>query len=92
MKFGALSTTHIRGKYTWTEGRLSANWEPLSWIDGGVSFAANNFGASMGWILNIHPKGYNFYVSMDQLLGSFSKNGVPLFTNSSVALGMSIAW
>lgn len=92
MKFGALSTTHIRGKYTWTEGRLSANWEPLNWINGGVSLAANSFGASMGWILNIHPKAYNFYISMDQLLGSFSKNGIPLFTNSSVAIGMSVAW
>lgn len=31
--FGALSSTRIKGAYTWTEGRLSANWTPLSWID-----------------------------------------------------------
>ena len=58
--FGALSSTRIKGAYTWTEGRLSANWTPLSWIDGGVSFAVNNFTASMGWGLNIHPKGYRY--------------------------------
>lgn len=68
--FGALSSTRIKGAYTWTEGRLSANWTPLSWIDGGVSFAVNNFTASMGWVLNIHPKGYNFFIGMDHLLGN----------------------
>lgn len=92
IKFGALSTTHIRGKYTWTEGRLSANYEPLGWIDGGLSLAANNFGVGMGWVVNIHPKGYNFFVAMDHLLGSFSKNGIPLKKNASVALGMSVTW
>lgn len=92
IKFGALSTTRIRGKYTWTEGRLSANWEPLNWIDGGISLAANNFGVGMGWVLNVHPKGYNVFLAMDHLLGSFSKNGVPLSKNASVALGMSVTW
>lgn len=29
IKFGALSSTRIRGAYTWTEGRLSANYTPL---------------------------------------------------------------
>lgn len=90
--FGLLSSTRIKGAYTWTEGRLSANWKPLKWLDGGVNFAVNSFTASMGWVLNIHPKGYNFFIGMDHLLGSMSKEGIPLSSNASLNLGMSITW
>lgn len=90
--FGALSSTRINGAYTWTEGRISANWTPLSWLDGGVNFAVNSFTTSMGWVLNIHPKGYNFFIGMDHVLGKTSKEGIPLSSNASLALGMSIAW
>ena len=90
--FGVLSSTRIKGAYTWTEGRVSANWTPLSWLDGGVNFAVNSFTASMGWVLNIHPKGYNFFIGMDHLLGKTSKEFVPLSSNASINLGMSITW
>lgn len=92
IKFGALSSTRIRGSYTWTEGRLSANYTPLKWLDGGVSFAVNSFSTSMGWVINIHPKGYNFFIGMDHLLGKTSKEGIPLSSNANVALGMSVSW
>lgn len=92
LTFGLLSSTRINGPYSWTEGRLSANWTPLSWIDGGVNFAVNSFTASMGWVLNIHPKGYNFFIGMDHLLGKMSKEGIPLSSNASVNVGMSVAW
>ena len=90
--FGLLSSTRIKGAYTWTEGRLSANWTPLKWLDGGVNFAVNSFTASMGWVLNIHPKGYNFFIGMDHLLGKTSKEFIPLSSNASLNLGMSITW
>lgn len=92
VKFGLLSSTRIRGPYSWTEGRLSANYEPLKWMNGGVNFAVNSFAASMGWVLNIHPKGYNFFIGMDHILGSLSKEGIPLSSNASVQLGMSVTW
>ncbi|MDE6354151.1 MAG: hypothetical protein K2L56_03690 [Prevotella sp.] len=92
IKLGALSSTRIRGAYTWTEGRLSANYTPLKWLDGGVSFAVNSFSTSMGWVINIHPKGYNFFIGMDHLLGKTSKEGIPLSSNANVALGMSVSW
>lgn len=93
IKFGALSTTRIRGAYSWTEGRISANYTPLSWLDGGVTFAVNSFTTSMGWVLNIHPKGYNFFIGMDHLLGKTTSNGaIPLSSNANVALGMSVTW
>ena len=92
LTFGLLSSTRFNGKYTWTEGRVSANIAPLKWIDGGVSFAVNSFTASMGWVLNIHPKGYNLFIGMDHLLGKMSKEYIPLSSNASVAVGMSITW
>lgn len=92
VRFGALSSTRIRGSYSWTEGRLSANYDPLKWLNGGVTFAVNSFATSMGWVVNIHPKGYNFFIGMDHLLGSLSKEGIPLSSNASVSLGMSVAW
>lgn len=92
VKFGALSSTRICGAYSWTEGRLSANYTPLKWLDGSVSFAVNSFTASMGWVLNIHPKGYNFFIGMDHLLGKTTKEFIPLSSNANVALGMSVAW
>ncbi len=92
LSFGLLSSTRINGDYSWTEGRLSANWKPLKWLDGGVNFAVSSFAASMGYVLNIHPKGYNFFIGMDHLLGKTSKEGIPLSSNASLALGMSIAW
>ena len=90
--FGLLSTTRINGKYTWTEGRLSANYEPLKWINGGINFAVNSFTTSMGWVVNIHPKGYNFFVGMDHILCKTNKNGIPLGSNASVSMGMSVTW
>lgn len=90
--FGFLSSTRINGPYTWTEGRLSANWEPLGWLNGGVSMSVNSFATSFGWVLNIHPKGYNFFIGMDHILGKLSKEGIPLSSNASLSLGMNITW
>lgn len=90
--FGLLSSTRINGEYSWTEGRLSANWKPLKWLDGGINFAVNSFTASMGYVLNIHPKGYNFFIGMDHILGKTSKECIPLSSNANIAMGMSITW
>ena len=90
--FGALCTSRINGAYSWTEGRLSANYAPLNWLDGGVSFAVNSFTTSMGWVLNLHPKGYNFFIGMDHILGKTSKEMIPLSSNASLTVGMNITW
>lgn len=92
VSFGALCTSRINGAYSWTEGRLSANYAPLNWLDGGVSFAVNSFTTSMGWVLNLHPKGYNFFIGMDHILGKTSKEMIPLSSNASLTVGMNITW
>ncbi len=92
ISFGLVGTHRFNGDYSWTEGRLSANWTPLKWIDGGVNVAVNSFGTSCGWVVNFHPKGFNFFVGMDHILGDQSKEGIPLNSKASIALGMNIAW
>ena len=90
--FGVLSSTRFRGDYSWTEARVSANWTPLKWIDGGVNMAFGSYRNSFGWVLNFHPKGYNFYVGMDHTLGKVSKEFIPLNSNAAVSVGLSVAW
>ena len=93
LSFGLLAQQRFNGKFSCTEGRLSANWTPLKWLDGGINFGVNTYSASMGWILNIHPKGYNFFIGMDHLLGKHTREFVPVSdANLSLALGMNIAW
>lgn len=92
LKFGALSSTRFRDNYTWTEGRVSANWEPVKWLDGGVNFSVNTFTTSLGWVINFHPKAYNFFIGMDHILGKTSKEFIPLNSNANIALGMNITW
>lgn len=92
LSFGLLSSTRLQGEYSWTEARLSANWEPLNWLDGGMSLGVGSFGASAGWLVNIHPKGFNFFIGMDHILGKQSKEFIPLSSKASVNLGMNITW
>ena len=92
LSFGLLSSTRFQGEYSWTEARLRANWEPLKWLDGGMSLGVGSFGASAGWLINIHPKGFNFFIGMDHILGKQSKEFIPLSSKASVNLGMNITW
>jgi hypothetical protein len=91
IKFGFLESTRF-GKFSWTEGRLSANYEPLKWLDGGVNLAVNTFTTSVGWILNIHPHGVNIFVGMDHIVGKMSKEYIPLSSNASLSAGISITF
>lgn len=91
LSFGLLSTTRM-GRFAWTEARLNANIAPLDWLDGALSFAYSTYSTSMGWMVHIHPKGYNFFIGMDHILGKCTKQMVPLSSNASVSMGMSITW
>lgn len=92
MSFGFLGTRRFNGDFSWTEGRLSANWKPLKWLDGGVNVAVSDFGTSAGWILNIHPVGANIFIGMDHIMGKLAKQGVPLKSNMNINLGMNVAF
>ena len=92
MTFGLLGTSRFCGDFSWTEARLSANWKPLSWLDGGMTAALGSLTSSIGCVVNIHPKGFNFFIGTDHIIGKMSKEGIPLSSCGSVSVGMNIAW
>ncbi len=92
VNFGLLYNHRFDGKYSWSEGRLSANYTPLKWLDGGINLAVTSFCTTMGWVLNIHPKGFNFFMGMDHLIGKTGASMIPLDSNVSVNMGMNITW
>ena len=50
--------------------------------------SAGTFGVGFGWLVNIHPGCFNFFVGMDHTLGKTTKEFVPLSSNASVNLGL----
>lgn len=90
LTFGALSSTRIQGKFSWTDFRLSANVAPCKIFSAGVNLGMGTFGCSFGWILNLHCTGYNFFLASDHTPGRLAKQGVPLSSNANFALGMNI--
>jgi hypothetical protein len=88
LTFGLLNTTRINGKYSWTNFRLSANVAPIKWFSAGVNFACGSFGPSFGWIMDVHPKGFNLFLGMDHTLGKMAKQGIPLSSNAEFSMGI----
>lgn len=88
LSFGLLANSCFQGDYSWTEARFSANWNPLCWLNGGISMGYGSFGVSAGWIVNVHPKGFNFFIGMDHLLGKLSKEFIPLSSKASLNMGV----
>ena len=92
LSFGLLGRHRFAGDFSWTEGRLSANWEPLKWLDGGINVAVSDFGVSAGWVVNFHPNGFNFFIGMDRIFGKMTKEFIPLNSNAQFSIGMNVAW
>lgn len=90
LTFGLLSSTRIAGKFSATECRLSANVAPVKAFSAGANFAVGTYGCSFGWMLNAHPRGFNFFLAMDHTLGKIAKQGLPLSSNASVNMGINI--
>ncbi len=88
LHFGLLSSTRLAGRYSWSELRLSANVHPARCFSACVNVAAGSFGASFGWMANLHVTGFNFFLGMDHVPGKLSKQGAPLSSNASFNLGM----
>lgn len=88
LHFGILSSTRLQGSYTWTEMRLSANVTPVKFFSADANVAVGTYGTSFGWLMSIHPKGFNLFLGMDHTLGKLAKQGVPLSSNASVNLGI----
>lgn len=90
LTFGLVNTTHINGKYTWTDFRLSANVAPVKMFSATANLAVGTYGAGFGWLLNYHYTGFGLFIGMDHTLGKLSKQGIPLNSNASLNFGMNI--
>jgi len=88
LSFGLLNTTRIHGKYSWTDFRLSANWHTGKLFSASANFAVGTYGASFGWMLNLHPNGFNLFLASDHTLGKLAKQGLPLSANGHVNIGI----
>ena len=90
LTIGMLSTSHLQENFNWTDVRASANWSPYNFLSASVSAAYGTFGGSLGWMLNLHPKGFNLYLAMDQITGTLSKQYVPLSGAGTFHMGLNI--
>ncbi len=86
---GFLSSTRINGRYSWSEGRFSANYAPVKCFDASVNYAISSFGSSLGWVLNLHTKGFGFFVGADHQFFKVTPQYVPVNKmNMNFSLGI----
>lgn len=90
---GFLFTQRMAGCFSWTEGRFSANVKPTNWFDATVSYGASTFGNSFGWMINFHPKGFNFFVGSDHQFFKITPQVVPVgHLNMNIQFGINITF
>ncbi|MBP5514406.1 MAG: hypothetical protein J6Y04_06490 [Bacteroidaceae bacterium] len=90
LRFGLLSTTRIQGSFSWNEERLSVNLSPAKAFEMALSGAVGTLGASVGGVINIHPRGFNLFLGLDHMLGKLAKKGYPKKNNTDVTIGLNI--
>lgn len=93
LKGGLLLTQRINGKFSWTEARVSANLCPVKWFDLSANYALSSFGSTLGWVVNFHPKGLNFFVGSDYQFYKVTPQYVPVGKiNANVTIGINITF
>lgn len=88
VSFGILNTTRVQKDYGWTNFRLSANIAPCKVFDASVSGSVGTFGASFGWLFNLHCTGFNLFFGTDHTPGKLAKQGVPLSSRAQFNFGL----
>lgn len=88
IRFGLLSTTRFHGDYTWNEERLSVNYAPCNWFDMNINGGIGTFGPCLGWMLNVHPVGFNFFIGMDHTFFKAAKPYIPMNKNADFTIGI----
>lgn len=84
-----LSSTRIQGKLSTSEGRFYANVAPLDWLEMSVNYGISSYGSSLGWMLNIHPKGFNLFIGTDSQFFKISPEFIPIKSaNTNISFGI----
>lgn len=91
ISFGLLSTTRFGSPKVWTNLMASANFRPSKWFNAALTGSVSNFGCGWGWVLNLCPRGFNFFVGTDFMIGRVTPQFVPVNNaNLSFNMGMNI--
>lgn len=93
LSFGLLASHRFNGPYSWTEGRLSANVNPIDCIGIAASCAVSNYGGSFGGVVNFVFPGFNFFLGVDSFMFQVSPQFIPVKKmNTNLALGFNITF
>jgi hypothetical protein len=93
MSLGALTTTHINKPYTWSQAMAALNMRPARWLDASVNYSYSTFGSNLGWMLNIHPKGFTFFVGSDRMITNVTPQYIPTNNfNTNICFGFNITF
>lgn len=94
LSVGLLGTARIDGKYSWYEGRASANLALFRCLSLTANYAYSTFGQNYGAALNFHPKGINLFVGIDSFAPLLDKNStLPKYMMATNAVfGLDIAF
>lgn len=90
---GFLFTQRIDGPFSWTEGRLSANYKPAKWFDCTINYGQSTYASSFGWMVNFHPRGFNFFLGSDHQFFKITPQVLPVGrANMNLNLGMNVTF
>ncbi len=92
---GALYTTYIRqGVNASHQGTFSLNLKPCRGIQAAVIYSASNYGSNFGGVLNICPRGFNFYLGADYGIPKTTTSFIPVDAKFGLnfSMGMLITW
>ena len=95
LSFGILYTQRLEKAYSWSEGRFAASVAPLDWFSATTNYAISNFGHSWGGALNLHARGFGFFVGLDSFVPLFnvSPQFIPVKSiNTNLSLGINFTF
>lgn len=79
LSFGLLSSTRFYYAGVVQELTASVNWQPARWFGASASYSAIHGYNTLGFALNLSPKGFNIFLGTDYIPLSVSKPwGVPI--------------
>lgn len=75
----------------WYDVRGFVNISPLKWLEASVNFGYSTYGANLGWMLNIHPAGFSFFIGSDHMITKVTPQFIPVDDFSAhLTLGVNI--
>lgn len=92
VSFGEL-LTYRTGLWPYAESRTSICLSPCGWFDLSGNMSFSTMGSSMGFLLNLHPGGINFFLAVDHLKADLNPQYIPLHDfGIDFSIGLNLAF